>query len=169
MLRLVLTSNFPSTPTEAVSECLRSAAANPLVAWIPPLTSKGRERFRAAQQAFRSLGVSSLEFCDIDEEPDERQLSRRDRYEALCVSGVDPLVFRSNIERSGMAAGLRAYLWSGRLVVAASGGAMQFTANVSLYRLLTATVDAVVGEYAAHAGLGVVGYELLPHVNTLDP
>jgi peptidase E len=167
-LRLALTSNFPSTPTDAVSECLRGAAANPLVAWIPPLTSKGRERFPAAQQAFRSLGVSSLEFCDIDEEPDERQLTRLDRYDALYFTGGDPLVFRRNIERSGMAERLGAYLSSGRPVVAASGGAMQFTANVSLYRLLTSTVDVVVSEHAEHAGLGFVGYELLPHLNTLD-
>ena len=167
-LRLVLTSNYPTTPTDAVSECLRGAGANPLVAWIPPLTSKGRQRFPAAQQAFRSLGVSSLEFCDIDEEPDERQLTRLDRYDALYFTGGDPLVFCRNIARSGMAEGLRAYLSSGRPIVAASGGAMQFTANVSLYRLLTSTVDEVVGDHAAHSGLGFVGYELLPHLNTLD-
>ena len=166
--RLVLTSNFPSTSTDAVSECIRSAGANPLVAWIPPLTSKGRERFPAAQQVFQSLGVSALEFCDIDEEPDDRQLARLDRYDALYFTGGDPLVFRRNIERSGMSEGLRAFLSSGRLVVAASGGAMQFTANVSLYRLLSSTVDVVVGERAAYAGLGFAGYELLPHLNTLD-
>src|SRR5262245_4629999 len=168
-LRLVLTSNFPSTSTDAVSECFRSAGANPLVAWIPPLTSKGRERFPSAQQVFQSFGVAALEFCDIDQEPDERQLTRLDRYDALYFAGGDPLVFRRNIERSGMAEGLRAFLSSGRLVVAASGGAMQFTANVSLYRLLATPVDVVVDEHAAYAGLGVARYELLPHVNTLDP
>jgi peptidase E len=168
-LRLVLTSNFPSTPTDAVSECLRSAGTNPLVAWIPPLTSKGRERFPSARQAFHSFGVSALEFCDIDEEPDERQLARLDRYDALYFTGGDPLVFRRNIERSGIADGLRRFLSTGGLVVAASGGATQFAANLSLYRLLTSTVDVVVGEHAAYAGLGLAGYELLPHFNTLDP
>ncbi|HEX5109825.1 MAG TPA: Type 1 glutamine amidotransferase-like domain-containing protein [Vicinamibacterales bacterium] len=168
-LRLVLTSNFPSTSTDAVSACLRGLGTDALVAWIPPLTSKGRERFPAAQQSFRSLGVSALEFCDIDEEPDERQLARLDRYDALYLTGGDPLVFRRNIERSGMAEGLRAFVSSGRLVIAASGGAMQFTANVSLYRLLASTVDVVAGEHGDYAGLGLVGYELLPHLNTLDP
>ena len=56
----------------------------------------------------------------------------------------------------------------GRLVVAASGGAMQFTINVSLFRLLTKTVVDVVAERDEFEALGIVIYELLPHMNKLD-
>ena len=45
---------------------------------------------------------------------------------------------------------------------------MQFTPNVSLYRLLSAAVDTVVAERSDYCGLGLVDYELLPHLNRLD-
>lgn len=138
------------------------------MAWVPPLTATGRERFDAAQAQFRSLGIARLEFCDIDEQPDERQLSQLDRFDVVYFTGGDPLVFRRNIERSGIARGIEKCLAAGRLIVAASGGAMQFTKNLSLYRLLSTPIDTVVAERDAFAGLGIVPYELLPHLNRLD-
>ena len=45
---------------------------------------------------------------------------------------------------------------------------MQFTNNVSLFRLLTKTVVDVVAERDEYEALGIVNYELLPHVNRLD-
>ena len=45
---------------------------------------------------------------------------------------------------------------------------MQFTRNVSLYRLPSEPVDAVLAERHEYEGLGLVHYELLPHLNRLD-
>ena len=165
---LVLTSDFPSTVTDAVCEAIRRTTPNPSVAWIPPLTATGRDHFSTAQATFRSLGISALEFCDIDEQPDEQQLAQLDRYDALYFTGGDPLRFRTNMMRRGLAGRLRAFLSSGRVIVAASGGAMQLTSNVSLYRLLSEPVDRVVTERHDYEGLGLTDYECLPHLNRLD-
>jgi peptidase E len=166
---LILTSNFPSTVTHAVSDCLRRAQSDPLVAWIPPLTSTGRDRFLLAQETFRSLGVARLELCDIDENPNGQQLTRLDRYDALYFTGGDPLIFRQNMRRHQLAGRLRAFLADGRVIVAASGGAMQLTRNVSPYRLLSTDVDRVVAERNHYDGCAFADYELLPHLNRLDP
>jgi peptidase E len=112
--------------------------------------------------------VRDLEYCDIDEEPNESQLAVLDEYDVVYLTGDDPVVFRRNIRQHGLAERLRACLRAGRLLVAASGGAMQLTKNVSLFRLLSATVDDVVGAHAGHDGLSMVGYEMLPHLNRLD-
>ena len=167
-MNLALTSDFPSSANGAVLARLRETAASPRVAWIPPLTSTGREKFPGAQAQFRSLGVSGLEFCDIDDEPDEIQLAELDRYDAVYFTGGDPLVFRRNIDRSGIEEGIRRCVSAGRLLVGASGGAMQVTPNVSLYRLLSEPVTTVIAERDSYAGLGLVTYELLPHLNRLD-
>jgi len=165
---LALTSDFPSTVNEAVLGCMRATAARPRVAWIPPLTLPGRQRFPLAQERFKALGITSLEYCDVDREPDEQQLARLDHYDVLYLTGGDPLVFRRNIERTGIGPGLQTYLAAGGLIVAASGGAMQFTANLSLVRLLSLPVTTVVAERGEHVALGIVPYELVPHANTLD-
>ena len=167
-MNLALTSDFPSSANSAVLQRIRMTGANPRVAWIPPLTSVGRERFPAAQALFQSLRVSALEFCDIDEQPNESQLAQLEQYDVVYFTGGDPLVFRRNIERCGISNGIRNCLAAGRLIVAASGGAMQFTTNLSVYRLLSEAVDTVIVERDEYGALRVVRYEFLPHLNRLD-
>jgi len=169
MLNLALTSDFPSTANQAVIDRIRGSAPSPRVAWIPPLTGMGRERFPAARQQFESYGFPALEYCDIDEEPNEGQLARLDQYDVIYMTGGDPIAFRRNILRAGLPRRLREYLTAGRLIVAASGGSMQLTMNVSLFRLLTEAFDEVVATRGEYEALGVVGYELLPHLNRFEP
>lgn len=169
MLNLALTSDFPSTPNQAVIDRMRGSAPSPRVAWIPPLTGTGRERFPAARQLFESYGFPALEYCDIDEEPNEGQLERLDQYDVIYLTGGDPIAFRRNILRAGLPTRLRQCLAAGRLIVAASGGSMQLTKNVSLFRLLTETLDEVFSTRGEYEALGVVSYEILPHLNRLEP
>jgi peptidase E len=63
---------------------------------------------------------------------------------------------------------LRRFLDEGRLAVAASGS-MQLTQNVSLYRLQTASIAEVFEDRNEYNALGLVDYELLPHLNRLKP
>jgi len=60
MLNLALTSDFPSTANQAVIDRMRGSVPSPRVAWIPPLTGMGRERFPAAQRLFESYGFPVL-------------------------------------------------------------------------------------------------------------
>jgi len=168
-LNLALTSDFPSTANQAVVDRMRSTNPRPRVAWIPPFTGVGHERFPAARELFQSYGFRDVEHCDIDEEPNEAQLARLDRYDIIYLTGGDPIGFRRNIQRLGLPARLRQCAAAGRLIVGASGGSMQLTANVSLFRLLTATLDEVVATRVEYEALGFVDYELLPHLNRLEP
>jgi peptidase E len=129
----------------------------------------GRERFPAAQERFAAYGFSDLEYCDIDEEPNEEQLSNLDRYDVIYLTGGDPIGFRRNILRTELPARLRQHLAAGRLIVAASGGSTQLTKNVSLFRLLTVPFDEVLAERGEYEALGIVEYEILPHLNRLEP
>ena len=147
---------------------MRKRHPHPRIAWIAPFTSTGREHFPIAQDQFATYGFSNLEYCDIDEEPNEMQLAALDQYDVIYLSGGDPIGFRQNIFRSGLSTQLRKSLVAGRLVVAASGGSMQLTKNVSLFRLLTATLDKVLAEHREYDALGIVEYEILPHVNRLE-
>ena len=167
-LTLALTSDFPSTPNQAIVELMRSRNPSPRIAWIPPFTSMGRARFPAAHRLFESCGLPGLEYCDIDEEPNEAQLARLDQFDVVYLAGGDPLGFRRNILRLGLSERLRQCLAAGRVIVAASGGAMQLTRNVSLFRLLTTTVEEVMSHRDDYEALGVVGYEILPHLNRLE-
>ncbi len=60
------------------------------------------------------------------------------------------------------------FLADGGLIVGASGGSMQLTKNVSLFRLLTESLEEVFANRDEYEGLGFAGYEILPHLNRLD-
>ena len=169
VFNLVLTSDLPSTANQAVFEFMRSGNPCPRIAWIPPFTVMGHEHFPGSQVLFEAHGFSDLEYCDIDNEPNEEQLVHLDQYDVIYLTGGDPIGFRRNILRVGLAGGLRQYLTTGRLIVAASGGSMQLTKNVSLFRLLTAALDEVFENRGEYEALGVVDYEILPHLNRFEP
>jgi len=168
-VNLALTSDFPSTHNSAVVDAIRRTSRRPRIAWIPPISISGGKRLAAARERFASYGFPDLEYCDIDAHPDEGLVDHLMEYDVVYLTGGDPLVFRRNIFRSGLHARLLEYLGAGGFVVAASGGAMQFTKNLSLFRLDTCSLAEVVAHHAQFEGLGVVGYELLPHLDRLPP
>jgi dipeptidase E len=168
-MNLVLTSDFPSTSNELVFDRMRSRSTQPRIAWIPPFTDIGRKRFTSVQEQFESRGFGRLEYCDIDEEVDETQLAHLEKYVIVYLSGGDPVRFRSNILRTGLSGRLRHFLDAGGLVIGASGGSMQLTQNVSLFRLQGATLDEVFTDRQEYEAAGVVEYEILPHFNRFEP
>lgn len=127
-----------------------------------------RARFLNAQKQFRRFGFDNLEYCDIDEEANETQLSHLEPYDIVYLSGGDQIRFRANILRTGLSGHLRRCLYEGRLLVATSGGSLQFTKNISLFQLQDMSVDEVLADCDEYEGLGFVGYELLPHLNRFD-
>jgi peptidase E len=169
MKRLALTSDFPSTAIGEVFDFMRLSGPRPRIAWMPPFTRTGRECFPLAQALFAAQGFADLEFCDIDDDPNQEQLARLERYDVIYLSGGDPIGFRKNLHRSGADAGLRRFRDAGLPMVGASGGAMQLTKNVSLYCLLTSSLDEVLRDRKNYEGLGFVDYELLPHLNRFEP
>jgi dipeptidase E len=167
-LNIALTSDLPSSANQTVFDFMRNRHSHPRIAWIAPFTSTGHKYFPVAQEQFAGHGFSNLEYCDVDEEPNERQLALLDRYDVIYLPGGDAIRFRQNILKSGLSTHLRKALAAGCLVVAASGGSMQLTKNVSLFRLLSTSLDKVLADHHQYEALGIVEYEILPHFDRLE-
>lgn len=167
-MNVILTSDFPSSAHPRVTERMQAAAPDPRIAWVAPDTAGGHAHFDAAAARFRELGFDRVEYCDIDEEKDEVQLAYLYEFDIVYLSGGDPLRFRYNMLRTGLSGRLRQCASLGRLIVAASGGSLLLTPNVSLYRLQSEPVDAVLETRARFDTLSVIPYEVLPHVNRWD-
>jgi len=161
-VNLILTSDFPSHPPAGVVQTIRAVARHPRVAWVAPDSAIRRFRFLAARRAFRGLGISSLAAVDLA--PGRAGRLAND-FDVVYLSGGHPHDFRSVLAKSGLLAELVGFARSGGLVVGASGGAMQLTPNISLHRLLRSEVAEVLAGRAGHEGLGLVGFEFLPHLN----
>lgn len=167
-MNIALTSDLPLTANQAVFKLMRKRHSHPRIVWIPPSTRTGREHFPIAQEQFAAHGFSNLEYCDIDEDLDEMQLAVLDQYDVIYLTGGDPIGFRRNILQSGLSIRLQQCLVAGCLVVAASGGSMQLTKNVSLFRLVNNPLEKVLAERNEYDALGIVEYEVLPHLDRLE-
>jgi peptidase E len=165
-MTVILTSDFPLTEHAAVVERMRSTASRPRIAWIPPFT--GAQDFAAAGEPFATLGFDALEYCDIDRDADQVQLAYLHEFDVVYLADGDPIRFRYNALRTGLAGRLRQCMASGRLIVAAGGGAMLLTPNVSAWRLTVEPVVEVLGDYPRLDGIGMVSFELMPHWNRFD-
>src|SRR5262245_3496097 len=142
-MNVILTSDFPSSAHPNVVGRMRAAAPRPRIAWVAPDTAGGHTHFDHAATRFAELGFDHLEYCDIDEERDDVQLAYLYEFDIVYLSGGDPLRFRFNMLRTGLSGRLRQCVTLDRLIVAASGGSLLLTPNVSLYRLQSESVDAV--------------------------
>ena len=167
-MNLLLTSDFPLSRNEIILEHIRSEVTNPRIAWIPPFSGEGHERFPQAKEYFKSFGFTNLDFIDIDEDPDERQLDNLNKYDVIYLTGGNPIGFKRNIHQSGLESRLLHLITEDLLIMGASGGSMPFTKNVSLFRLVTETVDEVFTDYSEYKALNIVDYELLPHLNKME-
>ncbi|HUE87383.1 MAG TPA: Type 1 glutamine amidotransferase-like domain-containing protein [Vicinamibacterales bacterium] len=167
-MNLILTSDFPSTSNPAVVARLKAVAAEPRIAWIPPVTDTDGMHFTEAGRRFSDAGFDQLEYLDIDEDLDQVQLAYLHEFDVIFLSGGDPVRFRYNAIRAGLSGRLRQCAALGRLIVGASGGALLLTPNVSLFRLQSESVEEVVTTRGRFEALGAVTFELLPHVNRLD-
>lgn len=164
-MKVILTSDFPSDGNEEVFSYLKTLNDDPRIAWIPPFTDTSRERFLNAREIFKSHGFHHLAYCDIDQEVDPAQLEKLTGYDMVYLTGGDPLVFRRNILRSGLSDYLREFLQNDGVLVAASGGSMQLTKNLSLFRLHAASLEETLAARDELEALAIVDYELLPHYN----
>lgn len=162
MSALILTNGFPAQPIAAVAARLAAAAKAPRVAWIAPLTTPGRAAFTTGCGQLAALGITAVEYCDIDEETDDVQLTYLREFDVVYLADGDAVRFRYNMLRTGLGGRLRQVLAAGRLLIADGGGAHLLTPNVSAARLPSDPLDIILATRERYQGLGAVEVEVLP-------
>ena len=148
-MRIVLTSNFPRPGNERVADYLRAIECLSSIAWCA--AGPDAMRFADAQAEFSGYGFDDVRWLSAD------------AASAVYLSGGDPLAFRAALLQSPLPAQRFATL------VGASGGAMQLTPNLSLFRLTHHDVRLVLEQRDDHAAMGLVPFEILPHHDRQAP
>jgi peptidase E len=167
-MNLILTSDFPTTANTSVVARIKAAAPEPRIAWIPPFTDKEGVHFTEAGRRFSDAGFDQLEYLDIDEDLDQVQLAYLHEFDVIYLGDGDPVRFRYNAMRAGLAGRLRQCAGLGRLIIGSGGGALLLTPSVAVFRLQSESVDDVLATQGRCAAMGVVSYELLPHANRME-
>ncbi len=153
-MRVILSSNFPRPGNEAIAACLRLEGVE-RIHWLAQ--APDQERYNTACAEFAALDFFDVQAVVVGT-VDIGGLCAAD---GLYFSGGNPLVFSAALVRSTVAAQLARFTepW----LLGASGGAMQLTPNISLFRLRQHSVAEVLQERDRFAALGIVAFEVLPH------
>jgi hypothetical protein len=153
-MRVMLSSNFPRPGHEAIGARLRLEGVE-RIHWLAG--SPDEQRYESACAEFAAHGFFDVQAVAAGT-LDIGGLSAAD---GLYFSGGDPLVFSAALARSTVAARLARLTepW----LLGASGGAMQLTPNLSLFRLQQHSVTEVLRERHRFTALGIVAFEVLPH------
>ena len=106
-MNVILTSDFPSSAAPEVVERLKAPGARPAHCVDCPRHERWLGAFALAQARFAEFGIEHLEYCDIDQEPDDVQLAYLHEFDVVYLSGGDPVRFRYNMLRTGAGGRLR--------------------------------------------------------------
>jgi Peptidase family S51 len=153
-MRVMLSSNFPRPGNEAIAARLRLEGVERFH-WLAG--SPDEQRFKRAYAEFAAhdfFDVKAVAAGTLD-------IGGLSAADGLYLSGGDPLTFSAALARSTVAAQLARFTepW----LLGASGGSMQFTPNISLFRLQQHSVAQVLQQRNRFAALGIVAFEVLPH------
>jgi hypothetical protein len=156
-MRLILTSNFPRPGNDEVAAYMHDELGVTRVAWISG--TPDMERFESARTEFAGHGFHDLRPLPLA----ARLPAGLTPSTALYFSGGDPAAFRAALAGSAIESWIKRLAASPLVLIGASGGAMQFTPNVSLFRLMSCSVQEVLAQRSGHRALGLVPFEILPH------
>lgn len=134
------------------------------IAYLPS-TPEAKRFFEETRNRYRELGVKYVEYCDIHSGFDDSKLVDLLSYDAIHLSAGDPIYFNACLKSHKIDNALRKYYLDGGVLIGNSGGSMQLTRNVSLYRLVSNGLSQAKDEYMNYFATGLLDFEFLPHYN----
>jgi dipeptidase E len=168
MKKIVLYSDQGSQNNERLNASLLSLVEQPnaRIGYIPSCGDKERKYFQENCKYYQKLGFRDFFFFDLDDEFDPSKVDELLACHMIHLSAGDPLYFNKNIKRRNFGDKLRYFADQGGILVGVSGGSLQLTRTVALYKSFMEGLENVThGDYLEYSGLNLVDFEFLPHYN----
>ena len=164
MRRLLLTSSFSAT-AERLPTFLESSPENHTVAFIPTanLPQRSDGYVQEARQAFTDMGcrIDDLEVSTADPETIRRSLEEDD---LIYLSGGNTFFLLQELRRSGAADLIRQQVDQGKPYIGESAGAVVTGPDIGFLDAMDPRSAAP--DLDSTAGLGLVDFRLLPHLDS---
>jgi dipeptidase E len=171
MRQLVLYSDQGSDGNEKVHARLLDLIQKPgaRVGYIPACGDKERKYYQKNCEYYQALGFDDFFFFDLDDEYDPSKVDELLACDIIHLSAGDPLYFLQNIKKRNFVGVLRHYADQGGICVGVSGGSLQLTKTVAIYKSFIGGLNGITqSDYAGLSALSLVDFEFLPHYNRLS-
>lgn len=136
------------------------------VGYIPSGGDKKRKYYTENCEYYKKLGFEDFFFFDLDDEYDELRINELLSCNIIHLSAGDPLYFVQNIKKRNFVNVLRYFVDQGGILVGVSGGSLQLTKTVAIYKSSIGNLrDVTYEDYLGLSALNLVDFEFLPHYN----
>jgi dipeptidase E len=165
MKKLVLLSEVSNNNPALVSRIGELMSQSPFkLACVPSGTDKERMYFEKGKRELEKLGVSDFLYFDVDQEFDESKLEEFKGCDGIFLSGGNTFSFLKNLQERNMLKLISKMALEGKLLIGVSAGSMIMSHSIKI----AAFLDENEVELDCLNGLGLVGFEFMPHGGRLE-
>lgn len=162
MKKIVLYSDLIKEDRKLDYELLRVLnKKNPSIAYLRGTSDVTGKYFNYVVEYYKDLGISNVNYFDLDKEYDKLKVSQIFSYDAIHLSGGSTFRFLNLLKQSNLLDLLKSYVESGKVLIGVSAGSIITTKSIDTSQYLE---DDTVG-LEDRSSLGIVDFDFMPHWN----
>ncbi|SDY83108.1 dipeptidase E [Bacillus sp. 166amftsu] len=160
MRKIVLYSDQVQEDRKLDYELLRLLnKENPSIAYLRSSSDVTGKYFNYVVKYYRELGISNVEYFDLDKEYDERKINDIFNYDAIHLSGGNTFRFLNSLRKRNLMQPLKYYVENGGVLIGVSAGSIITTKSIDTAQF----VDEDIIGLEDRSSLGFVDFDFLPH------
>ena len=134
---------------------------NPSIAYLRGASDLTGKYFNYVVDYYGDLGITNINYFDLDREYDKVKISHIFNYDAIHLSGGNTFRFLNLLRETNVLNPLKSYVESGKVLIGVSAGSIITTKSIDTAKFLD---EDIVG-LNDRSSLGVVDFDFIPHWN----
>ena len=132
---------------------------NPSIGYIPSCSDLTRKYFNPKVQYYNELGISDIQYFDLDKEYNEAKINDVFNCDAIHLSGGNTFYFLHLLRKRNLIKLLKLYVEQGGILIGISAGSIIVTKTIDIAQFGDENLVGIDDK----SSLGLVDFEFMPH------
>ncbi|MBU3072410.1 Type 1 glutamine amidotransferase-like domain-containing protein [Clostridium estertheticum] len=132
---------------------------NPSIGYIPSCSDLTRKYFNPKVQYYNELGISNIQYFDLDKEYDERKINDIFQSDAIHLSGGNTFYFLYLLKKRNLVKSLQLYVEQGGILIGISAGSIILSKTIDMAQFGDEDIVGI----EDRSSLGIVDFQFMPH------
>ncbi|MPQ31378.1 peptidase S51 [Clostridium estertheticum] len=132
---------------------------NPSIGYIPSCSDLTRKYFNPKVQYYNELGISNIQYFDLDKEYDERKINDIFQSDAIHLSGGNTFYFLYLLKKRNLVKLLQLYVEQGGILIGISAGSIILSKTIDMAQFGDEDIVGI----EDRSSLGIVDFQFMPH------
>ncbi|MBU3099751.1 MULTISPECIES: Type 1 glutamine amidotransferase-like domain-containing protein [Clostridium] len=132
---------------------------NPSIGYIPSCSDLTRKYFNPKVQYYNELGISNIQYFDLDKEYDETKINDIFQSDAIHLSGGNTFYFLYLIKKRNLVKSLQLYVEQGGILIGISAGSIILSKTIDMAQFGDEDIVGI----DDRSSLGIVDFQFMPH------